>query len=81
MRKVVVRHERLPKIGEVFEIDVASGHTVTVVARRSGRRDLSIAPRGSDEPIVTLAVGRSEALALAALLTGVQVEITTVPRS
>ena len=42
MRKLKIRHERLPRIGELFELVSSSGGVVTVVSQRSGRRDLSI---------------------------------------
>ena len=38
MSKFNVRHEALPKVGDLFEFSAATGPTVTVVTHRSGRR-------------------------------------------
>ena len=81
MRKLQVGHEALPGIGDVFEIPSASGLTITVVAHRAGRRDLAVGKRGEDEPLVSVALTRTEATALATLLTGVHVELVTTPRT
>lgn len=81
MRKLKVRHQPLPGIGELFELDAASGLTLTVVTHRSGRRDLAIGTGDEDQPKVTVGLTRTEALAVAMLLSGVQVELAMVPRS
>lgn len=81
MRRLKVRHDPLPGIGEAFELDAGSGRTVTVVAYRSGRRDFSIGRVGRDSPTATVALSRTEAVALAALLSGTHLEITTTPRA
>jgi K+/H+ antiporter YhaU regulatory subunit KhtT len=81
MRKLKVRHDPLPGVGEAFELDAGSGLKVTVVAHRSGRRDVAIGRHGRDEPTATVALTRKEALALAALLSGTHIEITTAPRT
>jgi K+/H+ antiporter YhaU regulatory subunit KhtT len=75
MRKVKVRHRPLPGIGELFKVDTASGVTVIVVSHRSGRREIAVGERGSDEPIATAALTRNEAAAVATLLTGTQIEL------
>lgn len=80
MRKLNVRHDPLPGIGDVFEFDTASGCTVTVVAHRSGRRDLELKGSGRDRRRSAI-LSRSESAALASLLTGAIVDITTSPRS
>jgi K+/H+ antiporter YhaU regulatory subunit KhtT len=76
MRKLKVRHERLPGVGDLFELDTAGGLTVSVACLRSGRRDIAVTQPGDDEPLATAALSRSEALAVAALLTGTAVEFT-----
>jgi K+/H+ antiporter YhaU regulatory subunit KhtT len=81
MRKLKVRHEALPGVGDLFEIASACGLTVTVVAHRSGRRDLAVGKPGDDEPLVTVALTRTESTALATLLTGAHIELTTTPRA
>jgi K+/H+ antiporter YhaU regulatory subunit KhtT len=81
MRKLKVRHDRLPGIGEVSAFDVASALTVTVAAHRSGRREVAIRPRDRDEVDATLSVTRTEALALAAVLSGTYIELTITPSS
>ena len=79
MRKLHVRHRPLPGIGDLFELDLASGLTLSVVGHRSGRRDLSLAEREADSPMVSAPLTRSEATAVAALLTGAHIELTTTP--
>jgi K+/H+ antiporter YhaU regulatory subunit KhtT len=74
MYKVTVRHQRLPGIGDRFELDTASGVTVTVVSHLRGVRHVVIQPYG-DEPIPTAVLTEVEAAGLAALLVGVQVEL------
>jgi K+/H+ antiporter YhaU regulatory subunit KhtT len=81
MRKLKVRHERLPSIGERFDLDTSSGLTITVISHRSGRQDVAITYRGSDEPLVTVALTKSEARAVAMLLAGAHIELTTTPRT
>ena len=80
MRKLKVRHERLPKIGELFEVVADAGRVVTVVSHRSGRRELAIGAPASDEPLATVSLTRVEATALAALLVGAHIELVTDPR-
>ena len=80
MRKLRVRHEPLPGIGELFEIVAASGLSVRVASYRSGRRDVAIGSPDADEPEVTVALTRAEATALAALLVGAHIELITEPQ-
>jgi K+/H+ antiporter YhaU regulatory subunit KhtT len=75
MYKVTVRHQRLPGIGDRFDLDTASGVTVTVVSRTRGVRDVMVKTPYGDEPIATAVLTEGEAAALAALLLGVQVEL------
>ena len=81
MRKLKVRHERLPGIGDRFEFDTTAGLTVTVVHHRSGRRDISLAEPGAENPLVSAALSRAESVAVAALLTGLHIELTTTAKS
>ena len=76
MRKFKIRNQSLPGVGQLFELDTSSGLTVSVVSHRSGRRDLVVAERGAEKPIVTAPLSRAEASAVAALLTGVHIELT-----
>jgi K+/H+ antiporter YhaU regulatory subunit KhtT len=80
MRKLTVRHERLPRIGERFELDTVSGVTVTIVSHRSGRHDLIITRPDGEEPSATATLTGREARAVAMLLAGAYVELTTTPR-
>ncbi len=81
MRKMKARHQRLPGIGERFELDTAAGLTLTVVNHRSGRRDIAIATRDEAQPAVTAGLTRAEALAIATLLSGAHIDLATTPRS
>jgi K+/H+ antiporter YhaU regulatory subunit KhtT len=75
MYKVTVRHQRLPGIGDRFDLDTASGVTVTVVSRLRGARDVIMQTPYGDEPIAAAVLTEGEAAGLAALLVGVQVEL------
>jgi K+/H+ antiporter YhaU regulatory subunit KhtT len=77
MRKVSVQHERLPGVGESFELVTTSGFTVTVVNHHSGRRDIAIRGRGADDSLAIASLTDTEAAAIALLLTGAYVEVTT----
>ncbi len=79
MRTLQVRHQRLPGIGELFELDTASGLTLTVVTHRSGRRDIASGTRDEARPAVTAGLTRAEALAIATLLSGAHIELSTPP--
>jgi K+/H+ antiporter YhaU regulatory subunit KhtT len=81
MRKVKVTQERLPGIGTLFELRTACGLAVSVAYHPSGRRHVSLTEPGADEPLATVALSRTEALAVAALLTGTNIELTTMPKS
>ena len=75
MRAQKVRHRRLPHIGELYELDTADGPVVTVAVNRSGRRDVAVRQRDAEEPYMQLSLNRSEALAVASLLTGSHIEL------
>lgn len=77
MRKQKVRHVPLPGIGERFDLVAASGLIVTVLTQRSGRRELAVGEPGADEPTAIISLTRAEAAAVAALLVGAQIELTT----
>lgn len=79
MRKLKIRHERLPGVGELFEFVASSGLAVSVVSQRSGRRDVSVGLPDADEPLTTVDLTRGEAAALAALLVGAHIELVTTP--
>lgn len=81
MRRVKVRHQPLPGIGELHELRLASGLTASVVTHPSGRRDLAIAEAGVDQPAVTTELNNSEAATLAALLASVHIELTSTPEA
>lgn len=80
MRKLKVRYEPLPGVGELFELIAASGLAVRVVSQRSGRRDLALGAPDADEPTVTVALTKAEATALAALLVGAHIELISESR-
>jgi K+/H+ antiporter YhaU regulatory subunit KhtT len=80
MRKLKVGHEQLPGIGDLYEITPRSGGTLTVVAHRSGRRDLIVGTPDDDRPPVTVELSRSEATAVATLLAGVHIELSMSAR-
>jgi hypothetical protein len=77
MRKLKIRHEPLPGLGELFEVLAASGPAVRVGSYRAGRRELSIGSPGADAPDAVVSLSRAEATALAALLVGAHIELVT----
>lgn len=81
MRKLKVRHEPLPGIGELFRFTTASGAVMSVVSHRSGRRDVSVAVPGADDTLATVPLTRSESLALATLLTGSHIQLVVAPQA
>ena len=81
MRKLKVQHPPQPAIGELSALDTASGVPLTVVTHRSGRRDMAIGTRDEEQPTVTAGLTRTEALAIATLLSGAHTELATAPRS
>ncbi len=81
MCKLKVRHQPLPGIGELFELDTPSALTVTVVTPRSGPRDMAIATRDEEGPTATAGLTRTEALAVATVPSGAHFELATTPRS
>jgi K+/H+ antiporter YhaU regulatory subunit KhtT len=70
-----VRHHPLPGIGDLFEVDLEGGGALSVVQHRSGGRALMVRDGAACDAAVE--VTQPEALALAALLTGTQIELTT----
>jgi K+/H+ antiporter YhaU regulatory subunit KhtT len=81
MRKLRVRHEPLPGVGERFEFPTASGITVIVVTQRSGRRDIALRAPGEDDPLLSVPLTRNESLALATLLMGTHIELSVAPKA
>jgi K+/H+ antiporter YhaU regulatory subunit KhtT len=79
MRAQKVRRRRLPHVGELYELDTGAGPTVSVVAHRSGRRDITVRSSDAEEPSRTLSLSRREALAVASLLSGSHVELVVTP--
>jgi K+/H+ antiporter YhaU regulatory subunit KhtT len=77
MRKLKIRHQPLPHVGELFELVTASGYAVTIVAQRSGRRELVIRRSGEEQSLSTTELTRSESAAVAALLVGAHIELCT----
>ena len=81
MRKLRVRHEPLPGVGERFEFTAASGTTVIVVTHRSGRRDIALRAPGEDDPQLSVPLTRNESLALATFLMGTHIELSVAPKA
>ena len=77
MRRLKIRHARMPGIGEKFEFVSGSCLTMTVVGQRSGRCDLSIGRGVGTDPMATASLTKSESTALAALLVGAHIELTS----
>ncbi len=78
MRKLRVRRQLLSGVGELFELETSSGLTVVVVAHRSGRRQIALRAGDAERPAASTTLTRTEALAIAALLSGTHIELVTV---
>lgn len=77
MRKLKVRRHPLPGVGELLEFTTASGLVLGVVSHRSGRRDVVIREPGEDTASSSAALTRTEAAALATMLTGAYIELSS----
>jgi K+/H+ antiporter YhaU regulatory subunit KhtT len=77
MRKLKIRHQPLPHVGELFELVTASGYVVTIVSRRSGPRELVVRRSGEEQQLSTTELTRTESAAIAALLVGAHIELCT----
>jgi len=73
--EVTVREQSLPGIGTLFELRVHTGDWVSVVFHRSRRRDVGVRQRDDDETVASVTLTEAEALALAAVLAGVLVDV------
>ena len=67
-----IREEQLPGVGRRYDLDVAEGRTLSVVAGGDGSRQLAIRHRGADEPHGQVQLRREEAVAVGSLLLGVR---------
>lgn len=65
-----VREQNLPGIGRRYEVSGIEGGSAVVVIHHSGRRDLYLIPRGSEEPKATLTLTDSQSRTLGAILGG-----------
>ena len=77
MRKLRVRERSLPGVGELLELDTLSGQTVTIIVRRSGGREIGLRRRGDETAAATAPLTAAESIALAGLLTGARISLTT----
>lgn len=77
MRKLRVRQRSLPGVGELLELDTRSGQTVTIIVHRSGRREIGLRRRGDETATATAPLTAAESVALAGLLTGAVLDLTT----
>ena len=77
MHRLNVRHQALPGIGDLFELDTSSGSTITVISHRSGRRDIAIARPDGEGPSITTELTDA---AVAMLLAGVHIELAMTAR-
>jgi TrkA domain protein len=67
--EIRVREERLPGVGVRYELELADGSTVFVIAEQSGRRHLGVLG-ADDEPAWQVALDQERSVTLAALLLG-----------
>ena len=77
MRKVKVRHQPLPGIGDLFELHTSAGLRVKAISQRSGRCDIAIGETSGGEPEAIARLTRAEAAVLLQLLGNAHTEIIT----
>ena len=68
--EVRVREQRLPHIGDRYDIQLHDGRQLVVVLQRDGHRAVGIVPSGRETPEMVAKLNHDEALAIAAILTG-----------
>lgn len=71
-----VSEQSLPGIGMRYEIDVAGGRRLFVIARKDGRRDVGLMG-DADEPESFVALDQQAAVTVAALLLGARFTVDT----
>ncbi|MGB3734004.1 MAG: hypothetical protein WA964_03545 [Ilumatobacter sp.] len=67
-----VHEQLLPGLGQRFDVELDEQDTITVVALRNGRRQLTRRLAGSDAPNAVIDLGREQAATVGALLLGAQ---------
>lgn len=78
--EVHVRQERVPGLGQLFQLAAPDGSAITVVAEDStGRRELLVRAPGADEPSARVELPEAHAVTLATLLSGVRVVFESEP--
>jgi TrkA domain protein len=68
--EVRIREQALPGIGHRFELDMANGRSLVVVARRDGSRDIAVREGDDDATRGTVRLARQQAVAVGSLLLG-----------
>ena len=68
--EVRIREQALPGIGHRFELDLADGRSLVVVARRDGSRDVAVREGDDDATRGTVRLAREQAVAVGSLLLG-----------
>jgi TrkA domain protein len=68
--EVRIREEALLGIGHRFELDMADGRSLVVVARRDGSRDVAVREGDDDEARGMVRLSRDQAVAVGSLLLG-----------
>lgn|GEM_PF-2816458 len=71
-----VSEQVLPGIGMRYEIDVAGGRRLFVIARRDGRREIGVMGE-ADEPETHVVLDQQGAVTIAALLLGARFTVDT----
>lgn len=71
-----VSEQALPGIGMRYEIEVAGGRRLFVIARRDGRREVGLMGEG-DEPESQVSLDQQAAVTIAALLLGARFTVDT----
>lgn len=75
--EVRVREQRLPGVGNRYELDLPDGRRLFVVVMRDGRRTIGLHVASADEPDLVATLGPEHAMTLAALLMGARFSVDT----
>jgi K+/H+ antiporter YhaU regulatory subunit KhtT len=81
MDEVTVSRQRLAGIGWRYDLALSHEARLVLIVEDGGRRHLMLTHDREDEPLVGVPLEHDQALALAALLTGVQLKMTGEPPS
>ena len=67
-----IREHRLPGLGRRYDVDMANGRVLSVIAHRHGGFELAVSDAGADEPRDAVSLTHDQAVAVGTLLGGIR---------